>query len=50
MRGFGKAIAEIIDAVQCAGRRICSWCDKDMGPAPTKEDTHGICPDCAKKM
>lgn len=38
-------------------RRICNWNlthskDKDMGPAPagSKHDTHGICPDCAKKM
>ena len=48
MRGFGKAIAEIIDAVTCYGRVICSWCGKDMGPAKTDMDSHGVCKDCAK--
>ena len=33
------------------GRRICAWCEKDMGPAPTEFDTHGICPECyAREM
>jgi hypothetical protein len=30
-------------------RRICSWCQKDMGEAPdddTDFDTHGICEEC----
>jgi len=30
-----------------AGRYICSWCGKDMGPAPTEQDSHGICDECA---
>lgn len=30
------------------GKRICSWCKKDMGQSPTDSDTHGICPDCEK--
>ena len=28
------------------GRRICSWCRRDMGMAMTDDDTHGICPAC----
>lgn len=31
-------------------RRICAWCDADMGPSNTKEDTHGICGSCHEKM
>jgi hypothetical protein len=29
-------------------RCICSWCDKDMGPAGPgfAQHTHGICPEC----
>jgi len=29
-------------------RRICAWCHKDMGAAPSTctNDTHGICDDC----
>lgn len=29
-------------------RRVCAWCDKDMGPAPEAfgQDTHGICLGC----
>ena len=32
------------------GRRVCAWCKKDMGPADTEQDTHGICEDCATKF
>jgi len=38
---------------QLAGfRSICSWCDTDMGPAPTgcSANSHGICQPCADKM
>ena len=28
------------------GRRICAWCKKDMGPAGTEMDSHGMCKDC----
>jgi hypothetical protein len=31
-----------------AGRFICSWCGKDMGPSNTPEDSHGICEECKK--
>ncbi|MDE2079691.1 MAG: hypothetical protein KGI73_04920 [Patescibacteria group bacterium] len=43
-----KAPAEGEKSLQ--GRRICSWCKKDMGPADNLErDTHGICEECAAK-
>ncbi len=47
---FGKAIAQLIGTIECAGRIICSWCGKDMGASGTDMDTHTICGDCAKKM
>ena len=33
-------------------RRICSWCNLDMGAASREHqaDTHGICPDCLAKQ
>jgi hypothetical protein len=31
------------------GRRICSWCRADRGPAETALDTHGICPTCSAR-
>ncbi|MBI4085960.1 MAG: hypothetical protein HY433_01805 [Candidatus Liptonbacteria bacterium] len=31
------------------GRRICAWCKKDLGPAETEEDTHGMCDECKTK-
>lgn len=39
-------------------KRICSWCDKSMGfkawldleSAESPTETHGICPDCKKKL
>jgi hypothetical protein len=31
------------------GRRVCSWCDRDMGPSQTADDTHGCCPECRDK-
>ena len=49
MQGFGKAIAEIVSAVVCYGRVICSWCGKDMGPSGTDMDSHGICAKCLDK-
>ena len=32
--------------------RVCSWCKKSMGKTPSEKTgiTHGMCPDCAKKM
>ncbi len=30
------------------GRRVCSWCGLDMGPAATEGDTHGVCQRCAE--
>jgi hypothetical protein len=47
MHGVGKAIAQIIDAVTCAGRVLCMYCKKDMGPAPTDMDSHSVCTSCA---
>lgn len=34
------------------GRRICAWCEKDMGPVEfeSEKDTHGICEECAVKV
>lgn len=33
-------------------RRVCSWCEADMGPAPKgcEHDTHGICRPCFLDM
>lgn len=31
------------------GRRICAWCKKDLGPAETERDTHGMCEECLAK-
>lgn len=33
-------------------KRVCAWCQKDMGEVPPLEDTgttHGICEDCFRK-
>lgn len=27
-------------------RYICAWCGRDLGPAYSDEDSHGICPKC----
>ena len=53
-----EAIAEWLDAhgkgielkalEEVTGRFICAWCQKDLGPAETPEDSHGICSECAK--
>ena len=53
-----EAIAEWLDAhgkgielealEEVTGRFICAWCKKDLGPAETIEDSHGICSKCAK--
>ncbi len=32
------------------GRRICAWCKKDLGPAESEGDTHGICEECLAKV
>lgn len=32
---------------------VCAWCGKDMGEKPPFEDksvTHGMCPECYKKV
>ena len=31
---------------------ICGWCGKDMGTKEAEQEgeTHGICPDCSKKI
>ena len=31
-------------------RKVCAWCKKDLGPSPTRENSHGICPKCAKEF
>ena len=31
-------------------RRICAWCGKILGEAQTREDTHGICTECALEL
>lgn len=34
-------------------KKICAWCNKDLGEVPSGADanpiTHGICPDCARE-
>lgn len=34
------------------GRRVCAWCNKEMGEAKGLEGitTHTMCPDCEKLM
>jgi len=32
------------------GRRICAWCKKDLGPAETEKNSHGICEECLAKV
>jgi len=32
------------------GRRVCAWCKKDLGEFDGKGTSHGICPECKKKM
>ena len=44
-------VARLWTAWEClrCGRRVCAWCKRDLGPAPTLkagEVTHGICPKC----
>ena len=32
-------------------KRVCSWCDKDMGEKPGGEGvTHGICDECIERI
>jgi hypothetical protein len=35
-------------------KKICAWCNKDLGEVPSGPDanpiTHGICPDCAREV
>lgn len=31
-------------------RIICGFCGRDLGPADTSEDTHGICDKCGAKL
>jgi hypothetical protein len=46
-----KVLAKSFKKEVDEGRRICAWCKKIMGDAPdVNGDTHGICPDCKKKM
>jgi len=33
-----------------AGRFICAWCGKDLGPSGTPEDSAGICPKCLREF
>lgn len=44
----GKALAATVSRAN-GGRRICSWCGKDMGPVETELDSHGMCPACFKE-
>ena len=35
------------------GRRVCSWCEADIGPAPWLPEgqiTHGACAPCAERL
>lgn len=46
---FQQLVKECIkEVLNEAGRRICSWCKKDMGPLSfgSPHDSHGICPEC----
>lgn len=43
----GKGI-ELEALEEATGRFICAWCQKDLGPAETPEDSHGICSECNK--
>ena len=38
-----------VKAPRKTGRRICSWCTRDMGAADAEYDTHGICPACFER-
>lgn len=33
---------------EMAGRTICMLCERDYGPAGTREDSHGVCALCLK--
>ena len=49
---FNNLIHECIKEVLTEeGRRICAWCKKDLGALnySSDKDSHGICPECAKK-
>lgn len=35
---------------EASGKRICAWCNQDMGDAAGEGDTHGICEPCKQKM
>jgi len=43
-------IRECLSEVISEGRKICAWCKKDMGYFDGQGDSHGICPECFKKM
>lgn len=32
------------------GRFKCAWCERDLGPSGTAEDSHGICKGCEKEF
>lgn len=32
------------------GRFVCAWCGRDLGPSGTREDSHGICAECERKL
>jgi len=31
-------------------RKVCAWCKRDMGPSPTRENSHGICKECEREF
>lgn len=46
-----EIIRECISEILFEGRKICAWCEKDMGHLDDKPgDSHGICPDCLEKQ
>lgn len=51
---FKKLIRECIEEVLVEnlneGRKICSWCKKDLGFVDVDGESHGICPSCKEKV
>lgn len=43
-------IRECLREVLVEARRICAWCNKDLGVTAASGDSHGICPTCLEKQ
>lgn len=53
-RELKSVIRECLKEVMAEGKRICAWCQKDMGDLGSEfkaqGDSHAICPDCKEKF